>query len=367
MNCPNCGEDSPEDAKWCEACGQDLASAPLPACVSCGEQEVGPDGYCGSCGWKQPEERDHLEFRDRDVAAVTDRGKRHRHNEDSVAVGVGADGSAVLVVCDGVSSTPGSAEASLRAATTARDLLVAGLEDGLIDHESLLAKAAEAAQAEASLSTELESNAPYVQGGPPSSTFVATIATPTEDGVSLACGWIGDSRAYWTGSESVVLTEDHELGGSLTRWLGADSLDPTPDIRTSQHTGSGHVVVCSDGLWRYATTPAEMRDLVDRLLADGRLGPDLATAMVDHANESGGHDNISVALWTNDPDLRAPDEPDTETEPETEDNAESEPELESEPVPDTEAAADTDSVSTSADEDAPAPPEDPTIEEERRG
>ena len=307
--CPNCGEGAPPDATWCEACGQELAAEPLPECVSCGEREVGPDGYCGSCGWKQPEERDHLEFRDGDVAAVTDRGKRHRHNEDSVAVGSGRDGSAIMVVCDGVSSTPGSAEASLRAAVAARDLLVVGVGDELVDLETLLVKAAEAAQAEASLSTELASNAPHVQGGPPSSTFVAVVAAPSEEGVTVATAWVGDSRAYWCGPDPQCLTDDHEIAGSLVRWLGADSLDPTPEVRITTHGGTGHLVVCSDGLWRYAAEPDEMRALVDGLVEGGRRGPTLASALVEHANASGGHDNISVAVWTNDPTLRAAPEP----------------------------------------------------------
>ncbi len=127
MRCPSCGEEAPADAKWCEACGQDLNSEPLPACVSCGEREVAGEGYCLSCGHKQPAERDHMEFEDGPASAVTDRGRRHRHNEDAVAIAATPDGGSVLVVCDGVSSTAGSAEASLRAAVAARDLLLAGL------------------------------------------------------------------------------------------------------------------------------------------------------------------------------------------------------------------------------------------------
>ncbi|MGH1489027.1 MAG: PP2C family serine/threonine-protein phosphatase [Acidimicrobiales bacterium] len=346
MDCPNCGEAAPEDAKWCEACGQDLNSEPLPACVSCGEREVAEEGYCLSCGHKQPEERDHMEFDAGAAVGVTDRGKRHRHNEDAVAIGVTSDGTAVLVVCDGVSSTPGSAEASLRASTAARDLLLAGLEPAPVGAESaedavaaqdavkgenaaeidvsaLLTRAVEAAQVEATATVidgdgPEQSNAPHTDGGPPSSTFVAVVARPTiaepdstdsaggTDGTDstgsteLATAWVGDSRAYWVGDESSRLTPvDHELEGSLVRWLGADSIDPTPDIALNTVSGPGHVVVCSDGLWRYASDVGELAELVGRLVTDGKHGLGLASAMVDFANEGGGHDNISVALWSN--------------------------------------------------------------------
>lgn len=325
MVCLNCGEEAPDGAKFCEACGQDLNTAPLPACVSCGEREVAEEGYCLSCGHKQPEERDHMEFVDGQAAAVTDRGKRHRHNEDAVAIAVTADGVGVLVVCDGVSSTSGSAVASLRAASAARDVLVVGLTPNEEDDdqfiapaEELMVRAVEAAQVQAAASAEDQENDgdgsvpattnPAHDGGSPSSTFVAVVARPTEDGVSLTTAWVGDSRAYWIGDEAKKLTGvDHELGGSLVRWLGADTINATPEVVTTNVESGGHVVVCSDGLWRYAEEAEELSELVRRLMGDGRLGVDLASAMVAFANESGGHDNISVALWTDDPELIGPE------------------------------------------------------------
>ncbi|MEM7275155.1 MAG: protein phosphatase 2C domain-containing protein [Actinomycetota bacterium] len=321
MICASCGEDNPDDAKWCEACGHDLLSVLSPPCVACGEREVGPDGYCLSCGHKQPAERDHQEYREGTVVAVSDRGRRHRQNEDAVAIATTAGGVAVLVVCDGVSTTAGSARASLRAAAAARDLLVAGIDaadeagaDVTADLPELLTRAVAAAQVEASASVddqELVSTsvlattgpAPTDHGGPPSSTFVAVVATPDDGDVELATAWVGDSRAYWLGEDMRRLTPvDHELQGSLIRWLGADSVDPTPDIETVRMSGPGRLVVCSDGLWRYAAEPRELDEVVRRLMEDGRTGLDLASGLVDFANDAGGHDNITVALWSNSPD-----------------------------------------------------------------
>lgn len=104
----------------------DLSAMPVQ-CVECGGQ-VDPDGYCGQCGTPAPNPRDHWTERPASwVAAVCDRGIRHPHNEDAVAVAAAAvPGSfAGLVVCDGVSSSNGSAVASLAAVRAAREVLLA--------------------------------------------------------------------------------------------------------------------------------------------------------------------------------------------------------------------------------------------------
>jgi serine/threonine protein phosphatase PrpC len=320
--CPNCGEESPANANWCEACGQDLNVEPPPICVACGEREVGPEGYCLSCGHKQPEERDHLNFVAGPAVAATDRGRRHRHNEDSVAIAALDGGGAVLVVCDGVSSTAGSAEASLRAADAARDLLVAGFgqpdtdETGSVidrdEAEALLVRAVAAAQevavaaADEPQSDGTDVRPPGVTDGPPSSTLVAAVIRPADHAgrrLQVSVAWVGDSRAYWLGDQPARLTPtDHEIAGSLIRWLGADSLDPTPEIAHHELDGPGFVVVCSDGLWRYAAEPGELDATVRRYLDQGERGVGLAEALIGFANDGGGHDNISVALWSDTPD-----------------------------------------------------------------
>jgi len=359
--------------KWCEACGSDLDAAPTVPCVACGELDISDDGYCMSCGHKQPEERDHLVVEAGTAVAVTDRGLRHRHNEDAAAVGELTGGGAVLVVCDGVSSTPGSAEVSLAAATAARDLLVTSLapeaeldrglspgpvaadtslpaedlafaeavaraelgsgpepgtdaevgsdtepgtdaelgtaaEVGTSDEEpdptiAALLAATATAQANAANAPVVVSTAPHSQGGPPSSTFVAAVAWVTETGTELSVAWLGDSRAYWVGADGAVqLTGDHEEAGSLTRWLGADSFDSEPDVTRYLADGPGRLLVCSDGLWRYADQAPELAALIGRLESGHTTNKALAEALVGHAIASGGHDNITVALWSSSSD-----------------------------------------------------------------
>src|SRR5450631_4694040 len=163
-SCPSCHAAVGESEEYCEACGADLsptvtAPGPAPAeamdtaatdidltgtastCPACGG-EVATDGYCGTCGARAPKHRDHFSEQPAPwVAAVCDRGLRHTRNEDAVALAAGAvPGShAVLVVCDGVSSSVDSDLASLAAARAARDVLASSHSRGIGTAVSLIA------------------------------------------------------------------------------------------------------------------------------------------------------------------------------------------------------------------------------------
>jgi len=314
---------SPSGSKWCEACGHDLNESPKLECTSCGEAAVEDDGYCHSCGHRQPVARDHWVVTDGDVVAVSDRGQRHHHNEDAVAAKSLPDGGAVVVVCDGVSSTPGSAEVSAAAAEAAAAVLVDGMTatpqkrgEAGPDTDDALRSAVEAAQQAAIDATTVHGREPGSDGRyiePPSSTLVAAVAQSDDDRVAVSVAWLGDSRAYWLDRSGVhPLTADHEVNGALSRWLGADGGSHEPELahfsflpepvdgEGATPAGElGMLLVCSDGLWRYfeAEVGEQADQLVGRLRSEGLNGVNLAEALVEFANQLGGHDNISVALW----------------------------------------------------------------------
>jgi len=311
--CPSCGEPGTADAQWCEACGSSMSAdgpGPMigPACVDCGaDHSMIFDGYCGECGRKQPGERDHLAesltgTSPSVIAAVTDRGKRHHQNEDAFAVGVAGD-RLVAVVCDGVSTTDNPQDASLVAANAARDGLVATLDAGETDIEAALAASIVSAQdAAAAVAT--------VAGGqgPASTTIVATVIAPdsTDDTLIRSwTAWLGDSRAYWIHEvdgeggerERVVtqLTEDHVWEQSITRWLGADATNTTPELQAFEHDAGGSLLLCSDGLWKYVPSSKDLAALLDEHAeADSPLA--LAESLVAFANDSGGHDNTTIVI-----------------------------------------------------------------------
>jgi serine/threonine protein phosphatase PrpC len=353
VTCPHCAEPLAEGAAFCEACGKPVGDAPAPAaapvdvsqeaspfemtsatrgpgaraaataggprpCLQCGGV-VGPDGYCESCGTKQPSERDH--FREQPVswvAGVCDRGIRHSRNEDAMALHATEQGErrAVLVVLDGVSNTDDSHLASLAGAKAARDVLLTPLPAGMGTDESrnaavkrIFADSVQAAQA------AIVGLTPAGSTKPPSATYVVGVL----EGTRLYVANIGDSRAYWLpdGQPGVQLSLDDSVaqaqmaagmdrkaaeggpqGHAITRWLGVDAPDLVPHLTETTVTGPGWVLVCSDGLWNYASAPDE---IVAQVTAAGAGQPAadpmaLALALVAFANGRGGMDNITVAL-----------------------------------------------------------------------
>src|SRR4029078_4428234 len=149
---------------------------------------------------------------------------------------------------------------------------------------------------------------------PPSCTFVAAVIA---NGL-VTVAWCGDSRAYWLpdDGEARQLAVDHSLGTSLlaagepretaeadpafhtiTRWLGADSVEHTPEFASQTIDTAGWLLVCSDGLWNYASVLDEMCAVVAEKSATANDDPvQLAESLVEWANAAGGHDNVTAAL-----------------------------------------------------------------------
>lgn len=307
---------------------------PPPAARSCFEcgGSVDADGYCTQCGVKAPSERDHIEETPAPwVAAVCDRGVRHPRNEDAVATAAG-DAWALLVVCDGVSSSDGSATAALAAARAVRGVLSAvgagdqaagagpAEGDGTGEADPLLALFTRAAKAG---NDAVAANTPTGSANPPACTLAAAVVAP---GMVHAAN-IGDSRVYWVGDagDAALLTRDDSVAGddiaagvprkqaeegadahTITRWLGIDADDIVPRVSSRRLPGAGWVLACSDGLWNYASAPEELgrllQDAVNAGVSEGAPwggAPavlDVARRLVRWAIGQGGHDNISVAL-----------------------------------------------------------------------
>lgn len=297
--------------------GPAAAAETVPArvpCHSCGGP-VGPDGYCEQCGTKAPSERDHFREAPADwVAGVCDRGIRHSRNEDAMALLASpvAGERAVLLVLDGVSNTDDSHIASLAGARAAREVLRTPLPQGMGTPEGRVAAVTKVfTDAVAAANEAVVAVTPEGSVSPPSATFVCVVV----EGNLLSYANIGDSRAYWfpDGASGVQLSVDDSVAQqmiasgisreqaetspqahAITKWLGRDAPDLSPRVGELEVTGPGWVMVCSDGLWNYASTPEE---LVAQMQASGATEPAaLALALTDFANAQGGIDNITVTL-----------------------------------------------------------------------
>ena len=332
LSCPSCATPVAAGERFCEACGADLGlpepalseegATPSRVCRDCGG-EVADDGYCTSCGALASSHRDHFSEQPAAwVAAVCDRGIRHTRNEDAVAVDAGAEpGShAVLVVCDGVSSSTDSDVASLAAARAAREVLAFSSPQAMGTAATRVAASARALVAAADAANQaVIAHTTSGPGNPASCTFVAAVV----DGPLLVVGWVGDSRAYWLPDvgDALLLTVDDSFAAeqiaqgvpravaesgpqahAITRWLGVDAPDHTPRTVSLDLDAPGWVMVCSDGLWNYCSEPSDVAELVSS--TSRTSGPEplqLAGALVDWANTQGGQDNITVALARVDP------------------------------------------------------------------
>jgi PPM family protein phosphatase len=131
-------------------------------------------------------------------------------------------------------------------------------------------------------------------------------------GQQMSIAHVGDSRAYAIDTQGVmqVLTRDHSLVmrmlelGHLTeeeasihpqrnvlyRALGQG--EPfSPDINTSPLPESGHLLLCTDGLWG-VVPQAE----ISHIIQTASTPESACQQLIDAANKAGGPDNISAIL-----------------------------------------------------------------------
>lgn len=292
MTCPHCGAPVTPGDRFCADCGVRLAG-PGPAFPGSRAEAPGPD-----------------------LAGHTNPGRAHPANQDAFALSRTADG-AVAVLCDGVSQSQTPDLAAAAAARVAHAMLAAAAQ-----HEAIVAATdpRDATMREAIRQAHAAVCAlPFDRQAaldPPATTLVAAWLHPA--GVTL--GWLGDSRAYTLGADGALLTRDHswlravvdrgemtEAAASrdrrahaLVQCLGTTDFGdatscPEPGILECP-PGEGWLLLCSDGVWNYAETPAALALAAGQGLQGDAA--DLCARLVAFALASGGRDNITaVALW----------------------------------------------------------------------
>jgi PPM family protein phosphatase len=330
MLCANCNLEMPPDNVFCEECGVRLAGAAdepeatpeiLTPCARCGApaSQADEEGYCRNCGFRREKPREHSEIAISEAfAGVTDQGKRHSNNEDSMAIAE-YEGTKILLVCDGVSSSQNASSASRTAADAAMKAVQSATAG---THEERLREAFREAW-------RAVSELPYStgeEGDPPSTTFVGAIVGSGRATIA----WAGDSRAYWIGAdsaESKQLTLDdswlNDVVGAgemsyeealrssqahaITKWIGADAGEPEPGILEFEfpQDSGGMLLLCSDGLWNYCETPEGLRELAAGNNGGGAIA--IARRYIDYANSQGGRDNITAAVLLHMQETPAPE------------------------------------------------------------
>ena len=250
------------------------------------------------------------------LAAAAGDADAAAHGIASTAADAAAEIASTDAAADADTRAAGTDDAEVRPAADAADRLTT--TDDVGTHEvsrggaaAMLHDAVAASQAAAAQAAGDDMNP-----NPPSTTFVAAVVTTGD----ITIGWVGDSRVYWVpdagtpggascltvddtlagqlGAAGVAMAADAPNAGALIRWLGADAADTEPHIVTLVPPGPGRVIVCSDGLYRYAPQPDQLADVtpIGRPI-------EVASALVRLALEAGGHDNVTVVVLPYPPEV----------------------------------------------------------------
>lgn len=251
------------------------------------------------------------------AGGACDIGRVHELNQDALALAAGQDEQGnrqtVAAVSDGVSTSANSELASELAAQTACRALTEVLDQGTDSPDQLATAMVEAFCA----ANEAIQQA---AGDQTATGWSCTLIVALVNRGTILVGNVGDTRAYWFPDQGqplalsvddslaqarIEMGIDRELAETgaqahaITKWLGPSAWDPTPRLSRLTPRGPGWLCVCSDGLWNYASAPADLYAVLAALLARPQAPSSaavLSTQLVDWAIGQGGRDNITVAL-----------------------------------------------------------------------
>ena len=225
--------------------------------------------------------------------ALTDTGRRRRHNEDAYVCD-----PPLFAIADGMGGAQAGEIASHLAATSVQHAERDGGSETRVEQLIQDANRSVYERARADEST---------------SGMGTTMTVALVDGDLVRIGHVGDSRAYLVREHALEqLTEDHSLVGELvrsgrlspeeaedhphrsviTRVLGTD---PEVDVDSfSVEARPGDLfMLCSDGL-SSMVDDGRILELIEEHAGDVKAG---AQALIDEANENGGEDNITVIVF----------------------------------------------------------------------
>jgi protein phosphatase len=226
--------------------------------------------------------------------ALTDTGRKRRHNEDSHVYD-----PPLFVVADGMGGAQAGEVASGLVVAAFRDFHGADHLGGVERLAAVIREANRRIFERATHDTE-------------ASGMGTTVTAALVEGDGIAVGHVGDSRAYLVRDGKLEqLTQDHSLVADLvrsgrltpeeadthpqrsviTRALGTDA-DVEVDTFTFEARLGDVFLLCSDGL---SSMVAD--DVILRLVSESARLDEAARALVQAANRSGGDDNITAVLF----------------------------------------------------------------------
>lgn len=261
-----------------------------------------------------------------DIATATDAGQERDLNEDAVfadqRMQLSGAPTALLIAADGMGGHEAGEVASALAVETIRKRL---------GWEAVIATNVRDTQPLPSLETHIDSLendeirlrlaveeantviVDYAQAHLSSAgNLGATVVAVQIGGDTAHVASVGDSRVYLLRDGALSqLTEDHSFVGELvrlgelsaeaaydhpqrsvvTRALG-NKLDVKVDVSSHRLQSGDRLMLCTDGLWEMVRDSAEIRNILQHAATAAQA----AQALVNRANDYGGHDNIGVVV-----------------------------------------------------------------------
>lgn len=238
--------------------------------------------------------------------AKSDTGEVRPSNQDSYAIGNGENYS-YAIVCDGMGGRNGGNVASEMAVNAIEQTITAKLNGILFDVVVKTAVMEGIQEANRLIYERAEKDTELKGMG-----TTAVVAVYSNDKLYLA--HVGDSRAYiLKDTDYTQLTKDHSVVQELvesgqiseeearkhpiknviTRAIGVEK-NVEIDFRELDFSKNEALLICTDGLSNYLT------DEVFKSILRDNSKEDYAEKLVAHAKQSGGADNITVAVMLND-------------------------------------------------------------------
>lgn len=239
------------------------------------------------------------------VTAKSDIGKMRTENQDRYRVCELSDDAAIAVVCDGMGGTHGGGIASEIASNAIYDRLCLSFRK---DMEPRAVKTLMVSAVTAANTIVYDKSCEEPENHGMGTTCVAALVHSGM--ISIAS--VGDSRAYIldatgirqiTSDHTVVeylkshgmIVDDEEAAGRIknviTRAVGVEPGIDVDYFELGAESGS-KLLICTDGLTNYATD-AEIYEMTYKTAPENAV-----QELVNYANQSGGKDNITVALIT---------------------------------------------------------------------
>ncbi len=244
---------------------------------------------------------------------ISDIGRRRSVNQDNFYLRQFGENVLLLTVCDGMGGQAGGGEASSLALSTFVDEVSRGIDEVLSAKlPSSLKTRARKLMTEAAVSAN---DAVFTRAGEHTSLhgMGTTLVSSLIVGRTIFTLNIGDSRMYLISENEIrQITKDHsyvqylvDIGkitadeakhsinrNIITRAVGTESSVVSDIIVTERSIDDSFILLCTDGLTNHVDNNRILQTLQDDRLSIAEM----AHSLVEHANDGGGSDNITLIL-----------------------------------------------------------------------